>query len=286
MNENYLPPNHEEPLSADRAEQLRQENEFLKMKIMAEFGGVSGGEGTVPPEIENQFLKNVIAFESQQSGQQPVKLSSHLGDPDFKKSEELNDTEFNQESERLFKLLQSKSISVDFLRERDRRFQYKFITEELFNHETCGMMIPGMVMHFIYEEFHMDHEMEIANRTEDFMKFWFERDASAMEFGLISGFIQPNSKVLSLEEVTKQIQQVFDSYKSFENCKFKVLDIKFQISESDPLQAMGHSEGLVKYDAVLENGEVKKIRGPFKIYMGLQDQWWSIFFFYMPGFNC
>lgn len=55
----------DEKFSDDPEENLRLENDFLKMKMMAESGGFFGGNKDLdlPPEIENQFLKNVIEFE-------------------------------------------------------------------------------------------------------------------------------------------------------------------------------------------------------------------------------
>jgi hypothetical protein len=42
----------------------------------------------------------------------------------------------------------------------------------------------------------------------------------------------------------------------------------------------------VKYNAILENGEIIHIEGPFKLYFQTQDSsWWDIFFFYWPGFE-
>ncbi len=48
---------------------------------------------------------------------------------------------------------------------------------------------------------------------------------------------------------------------------------------------MGHAEGMVKYDAVLENGETVHVEGPFKLYMQLEEEWWQIFYFHWPGFE-
>ncbi|HEY5368676.1 MAG TPA: hypothetical protein VIJ75_06765 [Hanamia sp.] len=59
--ENNLP--EEEKFSDDPEENLRLQNDFLEMKMMAESGAWFGGEGGLPPEIENQFLKNVMEFE-------------------------------------------------------------------------------------------------------------------------------------------------------------------------------------------------------------------------------
>jgi hypothetical protein len=48
---------------------------------------------------------------------------------------------------------------------------------------------------------------------------------------------------------------------------------------------LGFSEGTLKYKAFLENGEFIQYQGPYKLYMHLEDGWWSIFNFIMPGFK-
>jgi hypothetical protein len=290
MEDGQLFPERDEPLDPEQQEKLREENELLKMKIQAQFGGMSGAAGDIPPEIENEFLKNVIAFEEQytKTEHNPVKVSLSLGNPIFKKSEEMDDEEFEKEWYRLQQLLEEKGIGVDFIRKRDNRFQYKFITEELFDHESDGSLImPGMNWNFIYEEFHPDHEQEITDRTMEFLGGWFERDVEKMKFGVVSHFIQPDETILNQEEILNKIQLVFDSYRSFEDCKYHIFEVKFELHESsdDKMQGIGHCEGMVKYDAILENGERKTIEGPFKLYMTRDYDWWSIFYFVMTGFD-
>lgn len=290
MEDDKIFPGKDESSDPEQEERLREENELLRMKIQAQFGGMSGAASDIPPELENEFLKNVIAFEEQYTKTEytPVKVSAVLGNPQFRKSEELNDKQFEKEWKRLQDLLEEKGIGVDFIRKRDDRFQYKFITEELFDHETDGgMIMPGMNWNFIYEEFHPDHEKEITDRTMEFLGGWFERDVEKMKYGVVSHFIQPDATILSQDEILGKIQQVFDSYREFEDCKYHIFEVKFELKESadDKLQGIGHCEGMVKYDAILENGERKTIEGPFKLYMTRDYDWWSIFYFVMPGFG-
>ncbi|MEP7128349.1 MAG: hypothetical protein ABI729_05750 [Chitinophagales bacterium] len=277
-----------DPTDNDPEEQLREENELLRIKIQAQFGGHSDSNDDLPPEIENEFLKNVLAFEEQYSKTTytPVKVSTILGDLHFKKSEELNDEVFKKEWKRLNQLLEEKSIGVDFLRPRDDRFKYKFITEELFEHETDGsMIVPHMNWNFIYEEFHPDHEQEITDRAMDFLKAWFEQNTEALKFGVVSQFIQPDTVILTLEELLGKMQLTFDSYVAFKDCKYKIFEVKYELHNDEPMQGIGHAEGMVKYEAILENGETRQFEGPFKFYMTREYDWWSIFYFVMPGFE-
>ena len=78
---NELP--EDEKFSDDPEENLRMQNDFLKMKMMAESGAFFGGEGGLPADIENQFLKNVMEFEKANAGSPIQKIFYILGKPTF-----------------------------------------------------------------------------------------------------------------------------------------------------------------------------------------------------------
>src|SRR5207237_406185 len=89
VNPDLLP----DKFSDDPAENLRIENEILQLTIQAELGGemINISDGNVPPELENEFLKNVIAFEHAFENARQVKVFDLLNRPSFKKSTELDD---------------------------------------------------------------------------------------------------------------------------------------------------------------------------------------------------
>ncbi len=282
MDNKNIDPN-EESLSDDPKENLRMENELLKLKLQAQFGAMSSEGGNLPPEIENEFLKNVLAFENNYGNMKPAKVVELLGNPQFQKSSDLDDEALKKEYARLEKLMEKKSIAVDFIREREDRFKYQFITEELFDHETDGGF-PGMTTHFTYEEFHPDHEMDIKKRTDDFLRDWFRMEFNEYSSELGHSFVLANQQILTREETIKKIEAMFDCYAVFKNCKAKVFEIKFELYDETETR-MGHSEGVVKYDAVLENGETVNMEGPFKLYLSYEAGWWSICYFVFPGFE-
>ena len=273
----------EEKFSDDPEENLRMENELLKLKLQAQFGAKLGEGETLPPEIENEFLKNVFAFEQNLGDYTPIKVVELLGSPDFKKAVSLTDEDLKKEYARLTELMEQKSIAVDFIRSRDERFMYQFITEELFDHET-GNSMPGMTTHFIYEEFHADHDLDIRSRTDDFLRDWFRKEFNEFSSELGYQFILPNGQTLAREEMLTKIQNVFDCYRSFTNCQVALNDVRFQWND-ETQTGMGHAEGGVRYDAILETGETLHFEGPFKLYLSNEDGWWSIFYFVFPGFE-
>ena len=68
-----------------KKEEMQFENELLKLKASAEFGAAIHSEGTAPPEIENQFLKNVFEFERAWKDMKTVKVFDFIGKPEIKK---------------------------------------------------------------------------------------------------------------------------------------------------------------------------------------------------------
>src|SRR5258705_3000357 len=116
MNQNELP--EEEKFSDDPEENLRMQNDFLKMKMMAESGAFFGGEGGLPADIENQFLKNIVEFEKANANAKPITIFDILGKPDFEDEKNLDEEKFGIQFSKLQKLLKKYSMNVEFGRAR------------------------------------------------------------------------------------------------------------------------------------------------------------------------
>lgn len=287
MSEKKNQPN-EEKFSEDPEEDLRMQNDFLKMKMMAESGAHFGGEGGLPPEIENQFLKNIMAFEKANEQAKPTKIYDILGKPDFKAGDKLNDEELQAEFTRLNSLLSDHDIHVDFERERDDRFKYQFITGELFQHETLFVPVKGMVTGFLYEEFHPDHELEITELTNHFLNDFFERELGEDTYYINDQIIEPEGTLVPKEKVMERFQAMYEAVPEFENMSFTIENQDFELKEvdgEDEHTGMGFSEGTIHYDLIFRDGERKEIRGPFKIYFSRDWEAWGIYFFYLAGYN-
>jgi len=270
------------PLSDDPEENLRMENELMKLKLQAELDATSFTASDIDPEMENEFLKNVMAFEQNFAGAKPTRVFDLLGKPEFRRADELTDEALDIGLEKLNGLLEEKNINVYFGDEVDSRTQYQFITEELFDHETTFLPMPGMMTCFDYEEFHPNHKKDIENRAKEFLTEWFERSLNERSWELASHFILPDRTILTKADVVAKIKQVFDAYIAFNDGDYKIIDIGFQL---DGESGIGHAEGGVKYDAVLENGETVRKVGPFKLYMSNEGGWWNIFHIVFPGFS-
>lgn len=272
----------DKPLSDDPEENIRMENELLRLKLQAELGAEPHLINPVDPEIENIFLKNIFEFEHNYANAKRIKVYDLLQQPQFTPAGELDDTQIDEALHQLTNLLFGKNIVVDFSDDMDNRTKYVFITEELFEHETDDLMIPGMTTHFDYEEFHPNHKTNIENKAIEFLSSWFRQSFTDRSWELADNFIAPDRKTYSRQEIVTQLNNIFGAYTAFNNHEYFIYDIGFQLQ---PGSGLGHAEGSVKYDAVLENNEIIHFEGSFKLYLSLDDNWWSIFHIVFPGFK-
>ena len=283
-NENELP--EEEKFSDDPEENLRMKNDFLKMKMMAESGAFFGGDGELPADIENQFLKDVLEFEKANAEGKSTSIFEILGKPFFEEERNLDEKQFELEFKRLNSELIKSGIHIEFKREREDRFKYNFITKELFEHETSMIPVEGMSTFFLYEEFHPDHELDLVDLTNQFLNDFFDRKLDNESFYISSQIIEPDGKIVLREEMIKRFQSMYEAIPEFEGTSFCIENQEFELNESDNgFSGMGFTEGTIDYELIFRDGDKKKINGPFKIYFSREWEYWSICFFYLAGFN-
>ncbi len=162
---------------------LKAENEFLKMKLMLEqgtqFAKIDKEGKDLPPEIENQFLNNVLAFEKQFAEHKTIKVYAKIGKPcHFKPVAEIPDENMDQAWEELRNYLGSHSIDLSVCSPNiTSKELYRFTTEELFEHEMDDIDLPRWVHGFIYDEFHPDPVYDNSRMVkQDLMSDIFRKD--------------------------------------------------------------------------------------------------------------
>src|SRR5687767_5784195 len=101
----------------NRDEQLRAENEFLKMKLMLEKGaqfGITGEMERLPAEIENKFLKHIMEFEEQAAQPVTATVFETLNKPShFKPVQEIPEDQIDQAWKELSAYLKQHSVRLD-----------------------------------------------------------------------------------------------------------------------------------------------------------------------------
>jgi hypothetical protein len=275
----------EEKFSDDPLENMKIENEFLKLKLKAQYGDAFyiQSDEALTPEIENEVLKNMIAFEENQQNAEYTTVFEAIGKPAYKLIDELKPDEVSTALQEITDAMEQHGINLDI---SDGPYPidviYKFITEELFSHEIEKESAFGNGWNFIYEEFHPNDKVEIEKNTHEFLQHWFTRNFNEYSTELAFKFITADGKQLKKEVVLDKMKLFFDAFENFKNDGYNIDEIKFELYDAGT--GMGHAEGALKYDAVMENGEMIHYEGQYKLYMQREDKWWTIFYFVMPGF--
>ena len=274
----------EDNFNNDPEQDLRIENEILKLKMQAERGAFFGGDmEDLPPEIEAEFLRNIQQFEDSFDKANPITIYECIGQPEYKKAEGLMPEEVKLEITRLIEMMHSKNIVLEVMGQYELSVIYKFITEELFQEKIREVDFPGYIHNFIYEEFHPNHKIDISRSAQEFLNHWFEKGFDENNTELAGRLITPEGKIYSKEYVIVKLLNCLNSYQKFVNIKFKGTDTAFEWDEKEG-KGLGHAEGMFSYDAEIESGETIHIEGPFKLYLINETGSWQIFYFIFPGF--
>ena len=277
----------EEKFSDDPQESLRIENEVLKIKLKAQYGDAFQMEmqTDLPPAIENQFLKSMMAFEDEYAHAEYTTVYERLDKPAYKRMEEMEAAEIPAALNKLMELLNEHGLALDFC---DGPYPdeiiYRFVTEELFAKEIEKNPIEGMTSNFIYEEFHPNHRADIEKKTHTFLQKWVTRNFNEYSTELSWHCITPGGKKLSREDLIGKMNIFFDAFVQFKDDGYNIDEINFELRDEGE-HGMGFAEGMLKFDAVIEDGEVIHYEGPYKLYLQLEHDRWSIFYFVLPGFN-
>ena len=277
----------EDKFSEDPQENLRIENELMKIKLKAQYGDAFQMDSSeaLPPDIENQFLRNILAFEESYNKGDFVTVYDRIGKPDYKSVEEQEATELKESVQQLLELLNQHQINLDFsYGPYDDATVYRFITEELFNQEVEKDPVDGMIMGYIYEEFHPNHKASIEHCTHQFLKEWFTRSFADNEFILSQDIITADGIQMQRNKLLDKLRFFFDAFKNFADDAYTIDNASFEL-QPEVERGMGFAEGMLKYDAEIDNSELIHFEGPYKIYLQMEYNEWSVFYFVMPGFK-
>jgi hypothetical protein len=149
------------------ADELNTENEFLKMKMMAEFGGEFVGSSAIPPDIENAFLKQIEKIQRAHSVAVALPLYELIEKPEYSHVHDLSEKDIEKEYKRLLKIMNKKGVSLVSVSGIETRELYRFLTEELFKREVENIKLKGWKLHFVYEDFYPNHDFDVKRTVHD-----------------------------------------------------------------------------------------------------------------------
>jgi hypothetical protein len=259
----------------DPDDELKAENALLRLKLEMEHGMGPNHTENLNPELENQWLRYIYDFEKLSKETPERKVYDLIGRPAFKLVSQLSTEEIAPELEKLLELMFKNGIALDYADGYDDAVIYKFITEELFDHKTRHIEIEGMVSHFIYEEFHPNHDHDIRHRITDFFQALLQRPWEHQYDGIwLADSVSWHGKDFSPTDVTRIIQAFQEAN---QDCKLLALNINRV--DFDLNAETGKALGSIEYFHGIE-----KIQGSFLFELVLIDQW-EISSIQIPGLN-
>jgi hypothetical protein len=262
-----------------RDESLHAENNLLKLKLSMEHGMQQMGDtNSLSPEMENQWLKQVYAFEQQFRDAKSIQLYDYLGRPEYMKWDTLTPEKTTEELKRIRSIMAVNDIDLDCICSYDDAVIYKFITEELFLHEMDDMRIPGMVYHFIYEEFHPNHDYDVRRHAGDFLKSVFEKEWNE-EFDqlALARNVTFEGKSHSRADISAIITTFQEAHDSSDIARLDITEviINTEVTTADVRALLSVS--------ATQNREQVVYEGGCSFHFTIEDGYWYIDAFDVPG---
>jgi hypothetical protein len=251
-------------------EALRFENEFLKVKFLAEHGALNrvffpGKE--ISLELENELLNAIASDDETMENVEEVSIYDFIGRPDFVKETELTDAELSAELDRVNDLLEAKKIIYTVLASVEDRVIYKFVTEELFLHPILNLPDSEIGTHHFYEDFHPDHEYDTRNRCEEFIAIFFSAD------------FHISIRNCSMERIRNFVDLIefHDAFEEFRN-------VEFELSDAAAVPTECIRKATISFDAVTSAG-TKPIHfsGEATFELEYEYEWWTVISAQFPG---
>lgn len=208
-------------------EELSTENELLKLKMMAEFGGNFMGNDEIPPEVENKFLKQITKFHKLQENASLVQVYKFIGEPEYDHVNDLSDKEVRSALKKIVRLLVKHQIVVDVLSEVGEREFYRFITEELFKQEVQNIRMKGWMTQFIYEDFHPNDEYDVKSAVKDITNFIFNKGSMFFE-PLFSEEMKDNIGLsMEREDFQHKVEEFWARHHNIKQAEYEITSLLF-----------------------------------------------------------
>jgi hypothetical protein len=214
-------------------EDLKASTELLRLKLELEHDMVISDTSALDPEIENKWLNNIYNFEQQYRERKRTKVYNMIGKPPFPKWDTLDKKQLSIELLRLLAVMEERHIVLDCCVEYDDAIIYKFITEELFEYEMDDIFIDGMIQHFIYEEFHPNHDYDLRRHTIDFIKTLLSKNWNEKyDIYSLAKIVRLGDKDLSQLTVASMIIAFQEAHSSFEIGSIQIKNATFDLEKN------------------------------------------------------
>jgi hypothetical protein len=272
--------------NADDYYDKKIENGLKKKELEEKYGAHFSDFNELSPEMENQWLNSIEAFEEQFDNAKRTTVWEYMDKPGYKTKEELKSDEISKELERLYELMEEKGISLSTLFEVEDAELYRFITEELFQEEMDDIRIPGMMSCFTYEEFHPNAKWDIEQAIDYFFRMTMGKMKNIGGTGYDMLYVDTeNHKDSTGNKIEKQ--KVVDCINHFLGSfdKFEVVTYNEKTFEINQEKTNAHVTFSIHYKGFFENSsETFEFKGDgcFRLKPG-EYGGWEMYHIDLPG---
>ena len=256
-------------------QELGTENELMKLKMMAEFGGDFVGSDDIPPDVENQFLKQIISFHKQHESSGLTTVYQFIGEPEYNHVNDMSDKEVAKELKRLTNLMDKSGVSLSVLADTPKREIYRFITEELFKHEIENVKVKGWVNQFIYEEFHPNPEYDVRNAVFYCLQSIFNKGTALYDDHYSEEMKDAIGLSMDIEDFKEKIETFWSGFQ-----QVKLAQYDFTKVEIDHENGLAQAMCNVTYKTQAAKGKrfkTEEVTAEFYLVRSkFMDSWWEI----------
>lgn len=256
-------------------DELKFENELLKLKLIAESGAHFSESNNTPPQVENIWLNHIMAYEEASKDRKMIKVFDKIQRPQF--SLTIDEDKLPSELDRLLEHLFQHHIKVTSICEVSDREFYRFIIEDLFEEEILDINHNLGYTCFTYEDFYPNHPHDIENRIDDFFQVLTKEEVGLYSWVFSSEFNSVNGTTLTEAEVMLALNNFFNEHTAIkilplDNKELKITDNKAVMDVFVRIEAFNKSmNSIVTYE------------GEGRIALELDFEWWSITGIDLPG---
>lgn len=263
----------------NRLDAIEAENNLLKVKLQLEHGMRMDHTTELDPELENQWLKSVYAFEQQFTHAKKTKVYDYIGQPPFRKWNTLSAEELRKELQVIQIVMENKGVELDCICEYDDAVIYKFITEELFQQEMDDMRVSGMTCHFIYEEFHPNHDYDLRKQSNEFLEAIFSRPwDSEFNHHLLAPKVLCSGEDHDRSHISAFIKTFQEAHAAFCVRESYVTDVAIDLE-----LARANVKMTVSVTGKMKQGDRIRYEGDCSLEFLRMNDYWSITRFHVPG---
>jgi hypothetical protein len=252
------------------------ENELLKLKLKASFGGEVITNPGLDPRLEHAFLCRVLAYEEGRLQQEPVTVYEVLGRPAYMPTLFLSGEALEEELGRLLVAMEAAGILLSMRCGLPSAELHRFLTEEFFNLPIEKEVPAGVLRLYSYEDFHPDPMADVAELVAAFLDAWGRRALSECLDLVLPEGRSPRGG----EAITRQLLRSLSQYQEISGLLYRMDEVCLPTGAAGE----GWACGSLEYTATTETEGRINYRGPFRLWLQ-KEGGWRISGMELPGFS-